>query len=107
MSWAELDRDRLERVTPADRSKNRLAHIVPISTDVLSELDALADNASNWPAMGYVLTTNNKRPISSFSKAKRRLDEKVASIDGGQNDAPCPPSSGRNTELGLKKPDKG
>lgn len=77
MNWLELDRKAATWVIPADRAKNGIAHIVPLSKAVIAELDALAGD-STWPKAGYVLTTTGRSPISGISKAKRALDLKIA-----------------------------
>lgn len=88
MSWSEIDQERREWVIPASRSKNRLAHIVPLSDQVMSELAGVLEAGGVWPKSGFVLTTNNKRPISGFSKAKLMLDEQVDAVNDGQSIAP-------------------
>ena len=77
MNWLELDRKAATWVIPADRAKNGIAHIVPLSKAVIAELDALAGDFT-WPKAGYVLTTTGRSPISGISKAKRALDLSVA-----------------------------
>src|SRR5262249_20792810 len=59
--------------TPAPRAKNRRAIEVPLSTEVLAELDALA-GSTNWPPRGLVFTTTGQTPVSGLSKAKRHLE---------------------------------
>lgn len=96
MDWAELDKSAAIWTIPADRAKNGVAHIVPLSVSALAEIDAIAaawsvanakkadraddkgDDADKWPKRGPVLTTNGKTSISGFSKAKRSLDEAIA-----------------------------
>ena len=77
MNWLELDRKAASWVIPADRAKNGMAHIVPLSNAVIAELDALAGGVK-WPNAGFVLTTTGRSPISGISKAKRALDRKIA-----------------------------
>lgn len=77
MNWLELDRKAAVWVIPAARAKNNVAHIVPLSRAVITELDALAGGVQ-WPKTGYVLTTTGRSPISGISKAKRTLDRKIA-----------------------------
>ncbi|WP_082543610.1 tyrosine-type recombinase/integrase [Sphingomonas sp. Leaf339] len=73
MSWSEVDRDSLEWVIPARRSKNAKEHTVPLNDLALIELDGLA-GGNSWPHAGFVFTTTGKTPISGYSKAKMRLD---------------------------------
>lgn len=76
LRWAELDRDAREWIVPADRAKNGVVHIVPLSDSVMQELDAIA-RSERWPKSGFVLTTTGRTSISGFSKAKKALDAKV------------------------------
>jgi len=95
MEWAELDEVAATWTIPADRAKNGVAHIVPLSASVLAELDTIAairaaaakkddnvddkaDDDVKWPKIGPVLTTNGKTAISGFSKAKLALDAAIA-----------------------------
>lgn len=86
LRWAELDRAAATWTIPADRAKNGVAHIVPLSDTVLAELDRLAGMAEEgpskrkWPSVGYVLTTTGRAPISGFSKAKKALDAKLLQL---------------------------
>lgn len=94
MSWPELDLKDRTWTIPADRAKNGIAHIVPLSDAAVAELDALARTigrtASNdectriaWPRQGLVLTTTGRTPISGMTKAKAALDAAVARSRGG------------------------
>lgn len=80
LEWTELDRDRGEWILPAARAKNGREHLVPLSAQVVAELDALA-GGETWPRKGYLLTTDGgKSRVSGFSKAKRKLDEQIADL---------------------------
>ena len=57
---------------PGMRTKNHRAHTVLLTPLARSIITAVPRIAS---AAGYVFTTNGKRPISGWSKAKARLDE--------------------------------
>jgi integrase len=92
MAWAELDRASATWTIPADRSKNGVAQIVPLSAPALKELDARARlgerdekgaEIKKWPKTGLTFTTTGTSPISGLTKAKRALDEAVA-VDGGK-----------------------
>ena len=93
MSWAELDRATATWTIPAERAKNGLSHIVPLSAAVLKELGriAAADNEEDgqdgrqWPESGFVLTTTGRTPISGITKAKKAVD---AAISNGLEDRP-------------------
>ncbi len=77
LNWIELNRTEQLWTIPAERSKNKQVHLVPLSEPVIAELDTLAGGPS-WPKAGYVLTTTGKSPIGSISKIKAALDKKVA-----------------------------
>lgn len=74
MAWEELDRDAAVWTVPAERSKNGNAHSLPLNDAALAVLDALGAETRK---RGLVFTTTGKTPVSGFSKAKRRLDEKA------------------------------
>jgi integrase len=93
MNWAELDRTASAWTIPADRAKNDTAHIVPLNTPAITELDRLAaaagsdgadEQAVDWPKGGFVLTTTGRSPISGISKAKNALDAAAAEIRDGE-----------------------
>lgn len=101
MNWAELDRASLSWMIPADRAKNGVAHIVPVSGAAVSELDALAaaardgDDADtkveSWPKAGFVLTTTGRTPISGLTKAKNALDTAITKARrGDETDSEAP-----------------
>jgi integrase len=93
MNWTELDRSTATWIIPADRAKNGMAHLVPLSTTAVAELDRLSKAAhgeidgkaaSNWPKDGFVLTTTGRSPISGFTKAKNALDSAMAKARNGK-----------------------
>jgi integrase len=77
LNWADLDRAAATWTIPADRAKNGRAHIVPLTPQVIAELDVLAGSSLQWPRSGLVLTTTGRTPISGFSKAKTALDDLI------------------------------
>jgi integrase len=65
MRWDEIDGDTW--VIPSHRTKSKRPHVVPITDAVRATLDA----CPTFNGGSFVLsTTNGKRPISGFSKAK-------------------------------------
>lgn len=84
MEWNELDRDAALWAIPADRAKNGVAHLVPLTEPVIAEIDRLAGEQPKdaeeitWPRAGYVLTTTGETPISGFARAKLALDAAAA-----------------------------
>lgn len=94
LGWGELDRKSAIWTIPADRAKNGVAHIVPLSSAVVAELDALADSLKgdeekpgevSWPKIGCVLTTTGKTPISGITKAKIALDTAITKARRGDD----------------------
>ena len=88
MKWAELDRATAAWIIPADRAKNGVVQIVPLAPAVVEELDRLALavqvkaeaeelDAKRWPKSGPVLSTDGKKAIKSYSKAKAELDTAI------------------------------
>lgn len=88
MEWSELDRASAVWTIPAERAKNKAAHIVPLSAPVLEELDRLAgvegQEKPNWPVSGFVLTTTGENAISGISKAKLALDAAIEKARDGE-----------------------
>lgn len=76
MTWAELDRTRLEWSIPAHRAKNGVASTIPLSEIAVAQLDYLA-GGERWYRSGFVFTTTGKTAVSGFSKVKSRLDDLV------------------------------
>jgi integrase len=68
----ELDLDAKTWTVPAVRSKTDRAINVPLSLAVVDEIRTCLDQA---PGDELVFTTTGIKPISGFSKAKKRLDE--------------------------------
>ena len=77
LNWIELDRIQALWLLPAHRSKNKKPHLVPLSEQAIAVLDEFVDG-EDWPRQGLVFSTTGKTPVSGFSKAKKRLDEYVA-----------------------------
>jgi integrase len=86
LRWNELDRATGTWLIPADRAKNSVAHVVPLSAPAIVELDNLANSNADWPRSGYVLTSTGAGPIGGFSKAKLALDAIITETRG----APLP-----------------
>lgn len=76
MDWSEVSKDEKQWRIPGTRTKNGLEQIVPLSTDVIAELKAIAGK-EKWPQTGLVFTVTGKTPVSGHSAAKRRLDATI------------------------------
>jgi integrase len=73
MRWAELDEQHRLWKLPAERCKNNRPHVIPLVPSAWSVLEGLP----RIEGCEYVLTTDGRRPISAWSKAKRRLSAKA------------------------------
>ena len=76
--WSEFDLDKREWSLPAERVKNGVEHLVPITdmvNDILAKLSRVVDRQSNDPLL---FTTNGRTPISGLSKIKKRIEEAMA-----------------------------
>jgi hypothetical protein len=73
--WAEIDLEKQLWVIPPERFKSDIRHLVPLSSMAMQLINDL-------PRCGeHLFTLNGKRPISSFSKNKRKLD-KLMGVNG-------------------------
>lgn len=71
MSWDEIELDkRLFWVIPASRMKNKAVHVVPLAPEAAAILEGISRGAGPF----VFSTTDGRRPISGFSKLKRRID---------------------------------
>ena len=68
MRWDELGEDAW--TIPAERSKNKRSHTVPLSKAARELIKTGSDSK-------LVFTTNGRMPVSGFSKMKTRLDKKL------------------------------
>jgi integrase len=77
--WSEIDLERRLWTIPVDRMKGRAMHEIPLSpiaVDLLSKLP-------RFTAGDFVFTTTaGARPVSGFSKFKRRLDATITELSG-------------------------
>lgn len=80
LPWSELRQADVVWKLPADRAKNGQPVDTPLSTSVVEVLTALA-KGDKWPRRGWVISTTGKVPFSGYSKAKKRLDAKIAKLN--------------------------
>ena len=78
MQWSEVDFDKREWTIPASRSKSGREHIVPLPAGAVEILEALPHFAEGDCIF---TTTGGRRPVSGFSKAKRRTDQLLGEQD--------------------------
>jgi integrase len=72
MRWSEIDKDKSVWTIPGERTKNKLVHVVPLSTQVVSIIDAVKPIAGD-----FVFTTTGDSALGGFSRAKERIDKKM------------------------------
>ena len=84
MMWSELDAGLTTWTIPKERTKNGIAHQVPISPWVRSILT----NLPRFDGSPFVLSTNGKTSISGYSKAKAALDRAITEANGGESIPP-------------------
>jgi integrase len=87
MEWAELDLDAGTWTLPAERTKNKREHVVPLS-------DAALDIIKGLPRVEgrrYVFSTTGRTPVSGFSKAKAEIDKAALEIARQQAGDEAPP----------------
>lgn len=83
--WAEFDRGARLWTIPRSRTKNGRDHVVPLNVGALAVLDERAgldgdEDEPVWPLSGFVFSHGGGRPVSGFSKMKRRFDALLAEI---------------------------
>ncbi|SFP26071.1 Site-specific recombinase XerD [Qipengyuania nanhaisediminis] len=82
--WSEFNKAlRLWTIPPA-RTKNGREQIVPLNAGAMACLNELAGrhregDGDAWPKRGYVFFHHDGKPVSGFSRMKRRLDKGLAS----------------------------
>ena len=74
MTWSEIDGDTW--TIPRDRAKNDKAHAVPLSAPA----SAVLESARRIEGKGYAFTTTGQTPVSGYSRAKARIDQKMLEI---------------------------
>jgi integrase len=73
MTWAEIDADARVWTLPAERSKNKKPHVVPLSP-LASRIIGGVPRIAGCP---YVFSTTGKGPIANFDQFKKRLDARL------------------------------
>jgi len=86
MAWTELDLEKKLWSLPALRTKNKRAHVLPLSllaVDILSALPRIENGGGLVFPAGVVRRTTRSQgpvPVSGFSVPKRRLDRALAEL---------------------------
>ena len=109
MKWSEIDGDTWH--VPAERTKNRLPYVVPLSTTAREILEALPrlDNCDHVFTTGRGRTRDEAtgkrvidRPVSGWSRAKQRLDGIADIADWNIHDLRRTLVTGMNEKLGIE-----
>ena len=77
--WSEIDTTARSWTIAAERSKNGIAHTIPLSDKALEILAALPHIASK---PGFVFSTNGRVPVRGFSLAKKYVDAAIVTANG-------------------------
>jgi integrase len=107
MRWSEIDLEAKSWMLPASRTKNKLAHEIPLS-DAAVELIASLPRVANEG--GFVFSATGRTSVSGFSRAKAAIDDSILEIaqrHEGDEAAPPPPWTvhdlRRTVATGLQK----
>lgn len=76
-TWDEIDIESATWTIGSGRAKNGLGHVVHLSNQALELLSTLP----RFDGQNFLFSTNQVRPVSGFSKAKKRLD-RLSNVDG-------------------------
>jgi integrase len=77
MRWSELDLAGRLWQLPKERTKNSVAHPVPLSPQAVAIIEAMPRIAG---VQDFVFTTNGKTAVSGFSRAKARIDAALPDV---------------------------
>jgi len=80
MRWADIDLNAKTWTLPRELTKPDRTHVVPLSTLAREILAECKEAALREKLPTYVFTTTSERPISGYSKAKDRLDVRLALV---------------------------
>jgi integrase len=72
MRWSEIDKDKCLWTIPGGRTKNKLVHIVPLSTQAMAIIDSVTRIAGD-----FVFTTTGDSGLGGFSRAKERINKRM------------------------------
>ncbi|MGN3974201.1 tyrosine-type recombinase/integrase [Tsuneonella sp. SYSU-LHT278] len=83
LPWAELRQGDAIWKLPGDRAKNGQPVDTPLSLGAIAVLSSLS-KGDKWPRRGWVISSTGKVPFSGFSRAKKKLDAKIAELNDGE-----------------------
>jgi integrase len=85
LEWAELDFDKRTWTLPREKAKNDRAHEIQLSDAAIEVLKSAV------PTDAFVFTSIGSKPVSGFSRVKRRLDAAMLAAKGDELGAKCDP----------------
>jgi integrase len=80
--WSEIDLAAKTWTIAKERSKNGVAHEIPLSDDAVRILQRLPRFSEKKD--GFIFTTTGRSPVSGFSRAKAAIDRAIAEALKGQ-----------------------
>jgi integrase len=84
--WTEIDLEAKTWTIAKERSKNGVAHEIPLSDTVIGVLKSLPRIGDRKDAL--VFSTTGRTAVSGFSKAKEAIDQAIAEARGAEFAAP-------------------
>jgi integrase len=82
--WGEFDLDAARWVIPGERMKNGDAHLVPLPPAAAAILQSLP----RFAGCDFVFSARGNLVLNDFVGIKRRLDARIAALNGGEPIAP-------------------
>jgi integrase len=76
MQWSEIEEERRLWVLPAERSKNRRKHEIPLSSQTWELIQA----QPRFVGCPYVFSADGKNPVTGWDKAKVRISTKAGIV---------------------------
>ena len=86
--WSEIDLEARTWTVAKERSKNGVAHEIPLSDaaiGIIRELPRIGDKGD-----GFIFTTTNRSPVSGWSRAKAHVDKSVIAVKRETADVEAP-----------------
>jgi integrase len=99
LQWSEIGENAI--TLPSSRVKNKRTHVVPLSQPVLDILKAQPRRANGDGSLRELVFGDGQRGFSGWSRAKLRLDERIAKQKGKPLPAWCIHDLMRSTATGL------
>jgi integrase len=78
--WSEIDLEAKTWTIAKERSKNGVAHEIPLSDAAIRIVNGLPQIGGKGD--GFVFTTTNRAPVSGWSRAKAHVDKSIIAVMG-------------------------